>query len=55
MPAMSILLILVLCQLSVRGNYHDDVTPTFISDSSSSILGLSNEISFVSEFFLKVA
>ena len=31
----------------------DDATPTFISDSGSSILGLSYDISFVSEFLLE--
>ena len=37
---------------SVRGcgNPQDDATPNFIPDSISSILGLSNEVSFVSEF-----
>ena len=36
-----------------RGNHHDNATLNFISDSSSCILGLSNEISFVSGFFLE--
>ena len=36
-----------------HGNPHDDATPNFISDSSSCISGLSNELSFVSEFLLK--
>ena len=40
------------CDLSGRGNLLDDATPTFISDSGSSIIGLSNDISFVSEFLL---
>ena len=40
--------------LSGCGNLLDDATPNFISDSGSSILGLSNDISFVSEFFLEV-
>ena len=48
-----ILLKVVLFQLSGRGNPHDDATPNFISDSSSCISGLSNELSFVSEFLLK--
>ena len=39
--------------LSGHGNPLDDATPTFISDSGSSILGLSNDISFVSEFLLE--
>ena len=43
----------VLFHLSGRGNHHDDATPNFISDSSSCILGLSNEISFVSGFSLE--
>ena len=43
---MSILLKGVLFQLSGRGNPCDDATHTFISDSASSILGLSNDISF---------
>ena len=32
---------------------HDDATLNFISDSSNCMLGLSNEISFVSVFFLE--
>ena len=39
--------------LSGRGNPFDDATPTFISDSGSYILGLSNDLSFVSEFLLE--
>ena len=39
--------------LSGCGNPLDDATPNFISDSGSSILGLSNDVSFVSEFFLE--
>ena len=35
------------------GNPPDDATPIFISESGSSILGLSNDISFVSELFLE--
>ena len=31
----------------------DDATPIFISESGSSILGLSNDVSFVSELFLE--
>jgi len=30
----------------------DDATPTFIPDSDSSVLGLSNDLSFDSEFYL---
>ena len=43
----------VLFQLSGLGNHHDDATLKFISDSSSCMLGLSNEISFVSGLFLE--
>ena len=50
---MSILLKVLLFQLSGRGNPHDDASPNFISDSISCISGLSNELSFVSEFLLK--
>ena len=32
-----------------------DATPNFFPDSKSSILGLSNEVSFVSRFFCKIA
>ena len=39
--------------LSGHRNPLDDATPTFISDSGSSIIGLSNEISFDSEFLLE--
>ena len=37
----------------VCGSPPEDVTPIFISESGSSILGLSNDISFVSELFLE--
>ena len=50
---MFILLKVVLFQLSERGNLYDDATPYSNFDSSSSIFGLSNEISFVSEFILE--
>ena len=43
----------LLFHLSGRGNHHDDATLNFISDSSSCMLGLSNEISFVSGLFLE--
>ena len=39
--------------LSGCGNLFDDATPNFISDSGSSILKLSNDISFVSEILLE--
>ena len=43
----------LLFHLSGHGNHHDDATLNFISDSSGCMLGLSNEISFVSGFFLE--
>ena len=36
-----------------RGDPKDDTTPTFFHDSRSSLLVLSSDISFVSEFFWK--
>ena len=36
--------------VSGRGSSHGDATPCFISDSSSHISWLSNEVSFISEF-----
>ena len=51
--ATPILLKVLLFQLSGHGNPHDDAMPNFISNSSSCISGLSNELSFVSEFLLK--
>ena len=36
-----------------RGNPHDNAMPKFIPDSSSCILGHSNEVSFASGFFLE--
>ena len=51
--AMHILLKVVLFQLSGHCNPHEDASPHVIWDSSSSLLGLSYEISFVSKFFLK--
>ena len=48
-----VLLKVLLFKLSGRGNPHDDATPNLISDSYSCILGLSNEVSFISGFFLK--
>ena len=41
----------VLFQLRGLGHPQDDTTPNFFPDSKSSIIGLSNEVSFVSEFF----
>ncbi len=49
--AMSILLKVLLFQLSGRGNPHDNATTKVIPDSNSYILGLLNEVSFVSGFF----
>ncbi len=49
----SILLKVMLFQLSGRGNLHDNATTKVILDSNICILGLSNEVSFVSGFFWK--
>ena len=38
----------MLFQLSGRGNSNNDAMPDFVPDSNSSILGLSNDMSFVS-------
>ena len=43
----------VLFHLRGRGHAQGNATPNFIHDSKSSILGLSNEVSFVSRYFLK--
>ena len=43
----------VLFQSDKSGQPQDDDMPNFFPDSKSSILGLSNEVSFVSEFFLE--
>ena len=51
--ATPILLKVVLFRLSGRGNSNDDATPNFNPDSNSFILGLSNEILFVSDFLLE--
>ena len=48
-----ILLKVKLFRLSGSGNSNDDATPNFNPDSNSFILGLSNEIFFVSEFLLE--
>ena len=51
---MSILVLKVLLvQLSGRSNPHDNATSKVIPDSNICILGLSNEVSFVSGFFWK--
>ena len=49
----SILLKVMLFQSSGRGNSYDNATPKVKLDSNTWILGLSNEVSFVSGFFLK--
>ena len=51
--ATPVLLKVVLFRLSGRGNSNDDATPNFDPDSNIFILGLSNEILFVSDFFLE--
>ena len=38
---------------TLKHSKFDNATLTSISDPSNSLLGLSNQISFVSEFFLK--
>ena len=40
-------------QLRGRGHPQDNATPSFFPDSKSFILGVSNEVSFVSEFLLE--
>ena len=44
-----VLVKVVLFQLRGRGHPQDDATPNFFENSKRSILGLSNEVSFVSE------
>ena len=51
--ATPILLKVVLFRLSGRGNSNDDAMPNFNPDSNSFILGLLNEILFVSDFLLE--
>ena len=43
----------VLFQLRGRGHPQGGAMPNFFPDSKSSILGLSNEVSFVTEYFWK--
>ena len=45
-----VLVIVLLFQLRVRGQPQDNAMPSFFPDSKSSILWLSNEVSFISEF-----
>ena len=42
----------VLFQLRVHGHPQDDASLNFFPNSKGSILGLSNEVSFLSEFIL---
>ena len=44
----------VLFQSSGHGHPQDDARPNFFPDSKSLILGLSNDVSFVSESFWEV-
>ena len=46
-----VLVKVVLFQLRGRGHPQDDATAIFFANSKHPILGLSNEVSFVSEFF----
>ena len=48
-----VLVKVLLFQLDGRGHSQDDATPSFFPDSKTSIIGLSNEVSFVSEIFCK--
>ena len=49
-----VLVKVVLFQLRSCGHPQGDATPNFFTDSKSFLLGLSNEVSFVSGFFRKV-
>ena len=46
-----VLVKVVLFQLRGRGHPQGNATPSFFPDSKSSMLGLSNEVPFVSKFF----
>ena len=48
-----VLIKVVLFQLRGHGHPQDDATPNFSSDFKCSIIGLSNDISFVSVFLWK--
>ena len=48
-----VLVKVVLFQLRGPGHPQDDASPNFFLDSKGPLLGLSNEVSFVSELFLK--
>ena len=49
-----ILVNVVLFQSRGRGHPQGDATPNFFPDSKSSIIGLLNEVSFVSKSFFKI-
>ena len=44
---------MLLFQLDGHGHLEDDAKPNFFPDSKNSIVGLSNEVSFVTEIFWK--
>ena len=46
-----VLVKVLLFQLDGHGHPQDDATHSFIPDSNNSIVGLSNEVSFVSKIF----
>ena len=48
-----ILLKMLLFQLSGRGNSQNLATPNFILDYNSCMLGLSNDVSFISGYLLE--
>ena len=48
-----VLVKVLLFQLNGRDHPQDDATPSFFPDSKNSIVGLSNEVSFVSKIFWK--
>ena len=48
-----VLVKVALFQLREHGHPQDNATPSFFPDSKCSILGLSNEVSFVSKVFLQ--
>ena len=48
-----VLVKVVLFQLKGPGHHQDDTTRNFFPNSNSPMLGLSNEVSFVSELYLE--
>ena len=48
-----VLVEVLLFQFDGRGHPQDDAMPNFFPNSKNSIVGLSNEVSFASEFFRK--